>query len=242
MCRESVAWREILLGFECILCGKGKETSRLRRQAKAPITCFLLMAFLSTFPYFIAPLYAAELWYFPMQGRDTRACTLKSEDSIDELWSKLERETSTSWNIPTDMSMLPGIVLQSKKLNKEYSLYRSREACEYERARMELFISSDLKKIEEYKRTQTKEKTLAALAPKNVENKQEWLNGFAGCTDAILRAGNVIKGKVDDTVSFCDCVATDVAQITSHMTEKELNARIPLISQKCLAGRTSLTP
>lgn len=242
MCRESMAWKEIFLGLGYILSGNGKETSRFRRLVNDPVMRFLLVAFLSISPDFIGPLYAAEIWYVPMQGRDTRACILRSEDSIDELWDKLERETSTSWSIPTDMSMLPGIVLQSAKLNKEYSLYRSREACEYERARMELFASGDPKMIEEYKRTQTKEKTLAALAPKNVENKQEWLDGFAGCTDAILRAGNVTKGKVDDTISFCDCVATDVAQMSSNVTETELNAKIPLIWQKCLPERSKSNP
>jgi hypothetical protein len=242
MYRESMAWREIFLGYEYILSGNGMELSRLRRLPKGPFTRFLLAAFLSMSPDFIAPLCAAEIWYFPMQGRDTRACILRSEDSIDEVWDKLERETSTSWSIPIDMSMLPGIVLQSTQLNKEYTLYRSREACEYERATMEIFTSGDPKMIKEYKRTQTKEKTLAALAPKNVEKKQEWLNGFAGCTDAALRAGNVTKGKVDDTISFCSCVAMDLAQMSSNMTEAELDAKNPLIVQKCLPKRWKSNP
>jgi hypothetical protein len=237
-----MAWREKVLGYEYSLSHNGIETSRLRRLLKYPITRFLLVAGLSMSPDFTSPLYAAEIWYFPVQGRDTRACILRSEDSIDELWDKLERETSASWTIPRDMSMLPGIVLQSAQLNKEYILYRSREACEYERVHMELFTSGDPKMMEEYRRTQTKEKTLAALAPINVENKQEWLDGFAGCTDAVLRAGNVTKGKVDDTISFCDCVATDGAKMTSGMTEAELNARTPLIVQKCLPERLKSNP
>jgi hypothetical protein len=126
MCRESMAWREVFLGFPYILSGNDKESSRLRRLLKNFITRFLLVAFLSMSPDFMAPLYAAEIWYFPMQGRNTRPCILRSEDSIDELWDKLERETSTSWSIPTDMNMFQSIVLQSTKLNKEYSLAKSR--------------------------------------------------------------------------------------------------------------------
>jgi hypothetical protein len=237
-----MAWREVFLGFPYILSGNDKESSRLRRLLKNFITRFLLVAFLSMSPDFMAPLYAAEIWYFPMQGRNTRPCILRSEDSIDELWDKLERETSTSWSIPTDMNMFQSIVLQSTKLNKEYSLYRSREACEYERTGMEVLTSGDPKMIKEYKRTHTKEKVLAILTPTNLENKQEWLNGFAGCTDSALRAGYVTKGKVDETISFCDCVATHMAQMSSNDTETELNAKSPLIVQKCLPKRSKSNP
>jgi hypothetical protein len=190
-----------------------------------------------------APLHAAEIWYFPMYRGRPKPCALRTEQSIDELWVKLEKETDATWSIPKDMSMLPGVVLQSAKLNKEYSLYRSREACEYERARMELILSGDPKLIEEYKRSQTPEKTRAALAPKSILNKQEWLDGFAGCTDARLAAGNVIKGKVNATIAFCECVATNVAEIIPSTNDAELNAtnkaelnaKFPLIMEKCLA-------
>jgi hypothetical protein len=202
----------------------------------------LLVTLLSILPGFMTPLCAAEIWYFPMQNGRPRPCVLRSEKTIDELWDKLEKETSASWSIPKDMSMLPGLVLQSAKANREYSLYRSREACEYERTRWELFLSGDPKLIEEYKRTQTPDKTRAALAPKSVRNKQEWLDGFAGCTDARLQAGFVTKGKVDETISFCDCLATDVAQMLPAITEVELNAKIPFIVQKCLPDRLKSNP
>jgi hypothetical protein len=189
-----------------------------------------------------APMHAAEIWHFPMDRGRPKPCVLRTEQSIDELWDNLEKETDATWSIPKDMSMLPGVVLQSAKLNKQYSLYRSREACEYERARMELILSGDPKLIEEYKRSQTPEKTRAALAPKSILNKQEWLNGFAGCTEARLAAGYVIKGKVNATIAFCECVATNLAEIIPSSNKPEpkatikakLNAKIPLIIEKCL--------
>lgn len=219
-----------------------QETFDVGIVSTGPLMRCLLVALLSILPGFMVPLCAAEVWYFPMKNGRPGACVLRNEKTIDELWDKLEKETCASWSIPKDMSMLPGVVLQSAKINKEYSLYRSREACEYERERWELVLSGDPKKIEDYKRTQTKEMTLEALVPKTVANKQEWLDGFAGCTDARIQAGFVTKGKVDETISFCDCVATDVAQISPGVTEVELNAKIPFIVQKCLPDRLKSNP
>ena len=177
---------------------------------------------------------AGEVWFYRLHSGHTIPCTLRAEKTIDELWNKLELDTSAIWEVPKDMRMIPGVVLESKSLGREYSFYRSREACEYERAQMEVVLSRDPRRIEDYKQKQTADKILSALTPNSVVNKQNWLDAFAGCTDSRLKAGMVIKGQVEATLSFCECIATMMAKINPNSSETELQSRIPAFLKQCL--------
>jgi hypothetical protein len=184
----------------------------------------------------IAPrgVHAAEVWFYQMKGKLPMPCEQRPEKDMDEVWLTLERTTGATWDLPRDMSMLPGIVLQSKALNREYSFYQTRQACEYERTLMEPALSGDQKRIDAYKKSRTPEMSLAAIAPPEVANKQDWVNAFAGCTDGRLKSAPVLKGELATTIAFCDCIARPVAEAGPNPTEDILKARMPSIIEECV--------
>jgi hypothetical protein len=158
----------------------------------------------------VLPMVAqAEIWAYQIHGKKVSDCTKRPEASIDEVWTNLESASGLKFNIARNNMLIHGYILQNKEHNAEFSFYRSKGACEFGREGVAAYLEDNQEKLKQIKRSRTAEAELFTLSPADIvqEQKQDWVNFFAGCTNGVLKQNTPLKGVLQKVVDHCDCMA-----------------------------------
>ena len=178
----------------------------------------------------------AEIWAYQINGEEVTECNKRPEVTIDEVWINLERATGIEFDISRDGMVIPGYVLQSKNQKAEFIFYPNKHSCEFEREGIAASVKGDRKKLQQLKENMTEEKRLKGMSPADIpqDQKQDWVNFFAGCTNGVLGQKTVLRGVLQKVVNHCDCTARKFIDIEDKkVSQKELDDKITKISLAC---------